>query len=288
MALAVLGEYYLRNNDIERATGHAQRALQLNREHPYIRETFANTRRAAANAALGAGQHDTARDAIMSALELFPENIPLLSDLIGIETAAGRTEEAQRIVERIRSQSGGEEQARIMHAYIQEQQGDFESATRTLQELWQGQRNAAVADRLYQLHQRAGTDATGLLTDWAQRYPRDPRPVTYLALAAQVDGRQQEAIRYYQQAIELAPNNALILNNLAWLYHEVGDDRAAELARRAVELAPNNPAILDTYGWVLVNTGSVHDGIRYLEQAAALAPEAEDIRKHLEHARTLL
>jgi len=59
-----------------------------------------------------------------------------------------------------------------------------------------------------------------------------------------------------------------------------------ETAKRAYELAPASPPILDTYGWILVEKGQVAEGIKYLEQAAKLSPNAQDIQEHLREAKS--
>ena len=45
-----------------------------------------------------------------------------------------------------------------------------------------------------------------------------------------------------------APDNPLVLNNLAWVAHELKQPNALEYAERANEMAPDNPAIMDTLG----------------------------------------
>src|SRR5690606_28435531 len=114
--------------------------------------------------------------------------------------------------------------------------------------------------------------------------PQSARPVLIKAVNAQVAGDATTAMKWYQQTIELAPGNATALNNLAWIYYEQKDSRALELAKRAHELAPASPPILDTYGWILVEQGQVAEGIKYLQQAAKLAPDAQDIKTHLQEA----
>ena len=47
-------------------------------------------------------------------------------------------------------------------------------------------------------------------------------------------------------------DSASVLNNLAWVYSELGDDKALKIAKEAHALQPNDPAINDTVGWILV------------------------------------
>jgi tetratricopeptide (TPR) repeat protein len=57
----------------------------------------------------------------------------------------------------------------------------------------------------------------------------------------------------FDKALELNPNNAILLNNYSHLLATRGErlDRAKEMAARCNELRPNNPNYQETYGWVL-------------------------------------
>ena len=79
----------------------------------------------------------------------------------------------------------------------------------------------------------------------------------------------------------MAPNNVVALNNLAWIYHENGDDRAIELARRAYELSRDNGAVADTYGWILFKAGETKKSLPILEKALELKPDSQEIAMHL-------
>src|SRR5690606_35348089 len=80
------------------------------------------------------------------------------------------------------------------------------------------------------------------------------------------------------------PQNILALNNLAWLYHQNGDKRAMDLARKAYELKPDNAAIADTYGWILFQAGKQSESVKVLEKAHQLAPNSYEIGMHLVEA----
>ena len=58
--------------------------------------------------------------------------------------------------------------------------------------------------------------------------------------------------QWFERMLGAQNANPVVLNNLAWLYHEAEDARALPTARRAYELAPEQPEIMDTYGWILL------------------------------------
>lgn len=76
-------------------------------------------------------------------------------------------------------------------------------------------------------------------------------------------GRLEEAVACYRQAIEADPDLAIAWNGLSMALQRSGDLEAAiEAARRLVELEPDDPLS--------------HTNLSILYQAAGRIPEAED------------
>jgi putative PEP-CTERM system TPR-repeat lipoprotein len=118
------------------------------------------------------------------------------------------------------------------------------------------------------------------LARWVAERPEDARARTLLAEAYQLTGRSELAIEQYERLAANPAAGFAVLNNLAWLYYERGDDRAEATARRAYDLAADNPAVADTYGWILAENGKVAQGLEALTKAAKQAPADPDIKFH--------
>jgi putative PEP-CTERM system TPR-repeat lipoprotein len=118
------------------------------------------------------------------------------------------------------------------------------------------------------------------LEGWLEKRPGDLAARMVLAEAYSSAGQRALAIKQYEQAVQGERPNAMALNNLAWLYHEAGDARAAETAKRAYTAAPKSAPIADTYGWILVQSGKVPEGLAILEKAVADSRSQPDIRYH--------
>lgn len=127
--------------------------------------------------------------------------------------------------------------------------------------------------------------ASRVLTDWLAARPEDARARVILAGLQLQTGDFESAIENYELIEASHPGNAVVLNNLAWLYGETDNLAALPTARRAVEAAPGNAAIMDTLGWLLVQRGELQEGIEILEEAASLDPENKDVQEHLAEAR---
>ena len=114
--------------------------------------------------------------------------------------------------------------------------------------------------------------------------PADDTARASLASALLVDGQIEPSITQYEILLQQGFDNAMVLNNLAWLYERSGRPGAVELAERAVAQAPQNAQIIDTLGWILVRQGQKDRGIEYLQAAVELAPDSAEIRAHLDEA----
>jgi Flp pilus assembly protein TadD len=124
-----------------------------------------------------------------------------------------------------------------------------------------------------------------------------PQVLVWLAVVHLNAGRPEEAVRLNREALQLAPNNDMIINNLAYsitLLPELKAEQlkeALELASRAVDIArttkTTSPVLgvyLDTLGWVYHRMGRYKDALTVLQEAARLMPGHDEISFHL--ART--
>ena len=70
-------------------------------------------------------------------------------------------------------------------------------------------------------------------------------------------GDRREAYRYYDEALEVDPDCAPVLNNYAYYLSEEGRSlrKALKMSRRTIELEPDNATYLDTCGWILYLLG---------------------------------
>jgi spermidine synthase len=90
------------------------------------------------------------------------------------------------------------------------------------------------------------------------------------------------ALRSYEKAHELMPDDLDVANTLAWLYAEQGEklDRALELARLTTE-REQNANYFDTLGWVYFTMEDFESARASLEQALSLDPQNAESMYHL-------
>ncbi len=92
-----------------------------------------------------------------------------------------------------------------------------------------------------------------------------------------------EAEADFLKAIELKPDQPLVLNYLGYSWVEQGRniERAYAMLKRAVDLRPNDGYIVDSLGWVLYRLQRFPEAVVQLEQAIELQPEDPVINDHL-------
>ncbi len=94
--------------------------------------------------------------------------------------------------------------------------------------------------------------------------PKDTGATMQLALYADMTRHDQEATELYERLLDLDPENAIMLNNLAYKLVEQGANPllALDYAERAHKLRPDNADIQDTLGYVQLKNGKVDSAIQ--------------------------
>ncbi len=115
--------------------------------------------------------------------------------------------------------------------------------------------------------------------------PGDPRPWHFLGVLLGQTHRPDEAERALTKAIELAPDDAEALTNLANVVRSQGRYRdSAELCRRAIALNPSLAAAYVNLSAAVRMTLGIEEAISAAEEAIRLAPGLDQGHCNLGHA----
>lgn len=305
----------LQSNDAKAALAAAQAASAAIPENPQIVEALGRAQLAAgetqqavstysklaallpqspaplvllARAQAAAKDYDAAAQTLRKALALQPTQMDALQGLLAVQIAAGKPEEALAEARALQKARPKDPAGFVLEGEVHLAQKKTSEAIVAYSEALKRQAAPAIAVRLHRLLAAANRapEADALAARWLKEHPKDAVMRLHLAERDLARKDYKAAARGYRELLALQPDNALVLNNLAWALAQQNDPAALGYAEKAYALAPNSPAIADTLGWMLVERGDAKRGTEILAQAARAAPNAAEIRLH--YAKALL
>lgn len=97
----------------------------------------------------------------------------------------------------------------------------------------------------------------------------------------------QKSDKAYEEALEVDPNNSLILNNYSYYLalRKENLDRAEKMSALLIKNNPTNASFLDTYAWVLFMKGNYKEAKKVMEKAIA---GGDATATHFEHFGDIL
>ncbi|MGQ9861333.1 MAG: XrtA/PEP-CTERM system TPR-repeat protein PrsT [Thiobacillaceae bacterium] len=221
------------------------------------------------------------------ALALAPDLAQAIGAKATLLADSGRAGEGLRLATELQSKQPKSPAGFIAEAEILAKAGRHAEAGDVFVKAAELARDNRLALRAHESYVRAGLTQRSMawLERWLAANPDDYPVRQNLALTQIRAGKLKEAAGHYEQLLKALPRNAVVANNLAWLYSELKDPRALQIAEQAHKLAPDNPATLDTLGWILVQRGEARRALQYLGKAHSLAPDAPEIHYHLAAAQ---
>lgn len=241
-------------------------------------------RLALAQALVGAGERDTATAQLEQALELEPQNVRARLALARLVNAEGDPERARGILAEL---DGAADNPRVLELRgdIAATEEEFADAVDAYRAAFGQEPTSERAVKLAVVQRRAGNpDYRSTLESWLAEHPGDV--TARLAMAdANLAAQDYDAAReHYRRILQTAPDNVVVLNNLAWLLWNDGEAKAAvPHIEKALELAPESPQVLDTAGVIFLAAGDVQRAVNLLTAAAEKSADAS-IGYHLAQA----
>jgi tetratricopeptide (TPR) repeat protein len=234
----------------------AAQALLLARYAAYVAPELADTKLLVGRVLLEQGNAAGALDALKS--------VPKEST----QSWTGRLLEAQALRQLDRT----DDAARLLRAMAAEQPERIDALV-GLGDLYRQAEDFAKAEAAYgDAIARIGTPRP---RDWRLFYAR--------GTALERLKRWPEAEAVLKQALELQPEQPLVLNYLgySWVDQSLNLDEAKRMLNRAVELKPDDGFIVDSLGWAYYRLGEYANAVQQLERAAELEPGDPVINDHL-------
>ncbi len=239
-----------------------------------------------ASAQYATKQVDAPIQALRKALSLNPDLLDAHRDIVAVQIAAGRPDEAIRESRAVQKSHPKSAAGFALEGEVLASQKKYSEAAAAYAEGLRRQSEPQLAIKQYQLLIAAGkaADAGKVADRWLRDHPKDGEFRFYLANELAQGKNYPAAATRFKELLAQQPDNLALLNNTAWVLAEAKDPAALKYAERAFQQAPTMPEVLDTYGWLLVQSGDSKRGLDLLRQAASQSPGASDIRLRLGRA----
>lgn len=90
-------------------------------------------------------------------------------------------------------------------------------------------------------------------------------------------------IFYYNKALEIDPDNALVNNNYAYTLSQNNQrlEDALKMSKISLKKEPNSAIYLDTYGWILFKMGKNEEALDYVREAVEKGGVSAEVYEHL-------
>ncbi len=271
-----LGTAQLAAGNANQAIDTFQRIVKEQPQNPLALMRLADSQAAAGDAS---GAIVSARKAVAVQPDFGPAWVSLTKLLLANQRGSEAIAEARRLQKERPKEAVGY----LLEGEIQASQQHWTEAAAAYRLAYARRPQPLMASRVYFALTRDNklAEAAAFAAQWNRDNPKD---VTVRAIAAQQAQQRHDlagALAGYRAALEIEPNNFVLLNNLAGLLSDMNDPAAREYAERAYRVAPFNPSVMDTLGSVLVAGGDPMRGVQLLQMAVNLTPRDPEVRLHL-------
>ena len=227
-----------------------------------------------------------ARKTLDKALELAPDDLRILSQMIDMDLREKKFDAALARVHAQMAKLPGSAPAQFMEARVYSAQGNWEKAEASLLKTLELDPNFSRAyDLLISTYVSADklSPALGQLEGLLAKTPDSPRALVMSGMIHEKQKDFAKAGASYEKLLGTAPEFIPALNNLAVLNAErLGQmDKAFDLARKARALKPEDPNVADTLGWILYKRGEYQQALALIQESVGRLPGDPELQFHL-------
>lgn len=228
------------------------------------------------------GNREAALKALDQALRLEPKFLEASLLKAVVLADAGRVDEALKLARALQAQQPQSPAGLLAEAEVQMRARKPVEAAQAYAKAARVSKRGDLLTRAQQAYAAAGQAKAGedLLRQWLATTPGDAPVRHQLASALMRGGDLKGAAEHYATLAQANPKDLVALNNLAWLYGELNDPRAAKVGEQAYRLSPDSAAALDTLGWILARGGDPKRAVELLQKAHQRAPDQPEIHWH--------
>ena len=238
---------------------------------------------------LAEGKFKDAEDAFRRAYQLNPANSRGLMGIVETLMAQKKNDEALKVLQTESDKAPNRTDLLLAYGNTAVRAGKYDLGIQTFNRLLgqteKGSKQGDIYLRLGETYRRKGdpNGAIQVLQKARETLPDNIVVLSTLGLVLDTASRKPEARQVYEATLKLDPNNAVVLNNLAFLMAETGGDLddALTKAQRAKQLLPNLYEISDTLGWIYLKKNLPDNAIDIFKNLVAKEANHSTYHYHL-------
>lgn len=274
--LMAQGRAYLAGNDPQQAVTIFNRLATLQPKSPQPHLGMAD-------AALLRKDRAAAARSLKKALELEPRLLQARRGLVAIALAEKQPAQALELARAVQKDLPAEAVGHVLEGDVEIHRQNHKAALAAYQAGLPKHNPQEAATRAHATMIAMGQAAAAeqFATRWIREHPADALFPFYLADRALAVKDYAGAEARYREVVKLQPNNALAINNVAWLMVQQNKAGALAFAEQANQLMPGRPPLMDTLAAALVAEKQLAKAIEVQKQAVERAPEDGGLRLNL-------
>jgi cellulose synthase operon protein C len=223
---------------------------------------------------LAAGDLPLAKRSFRRTLELRPGLVEAQRGLAQIALREGQPQEALNIARAMQRADPRQAAGYVLEADIE---AGRQRPDASLGALRKGLEAAPSIELVVRLHRglvatQRSAEAERLAANWIRERPRDVEFLSYLGDSAMGAKDWSQAEQHYRKILEINPDRALVMNNVAWLMLQRGASGALPVAERANQLLPGHPALMNTLAMALAADGQVARALEVQQRSLEVVP----------------
>ena len=239
---------------------------------------------------LADNKYKEAGDAFRRSYELNPADSRGLMGMVETELAQNHSDKAMQLLQTEAAKAPNRMDLVLNMGNVAIRAGQYDLAVSYFQKVAASLPKGSKAQgdlfsRIGEAYRRKGdlTNAIAALQKAREILPENGVVLSTLALVLEAAQRWPEARQVYEVVLKLDPNNAVALNNLAYLLTEHGGDLddALTKAQRAKQLLPDLTEVSDTLGWIYLKKNLTDNAIDIFKDLVTKVPSSAVFRYHL-------
>jgi tetratricopeptide (TPR) repeat protein len=238
-------------------------------------------------------RRDEARHAFNHALEVAPDYLPAVEQLVNLDLAEKQYPAALQRVQSRLEKNPGLAGLHLLLARIFLAQNDTKQAEASLLKVIELQPDSPTTYFMLAQLYASSNQSQKALANLEVGLAKNPNDVQALMLMGVIYDQQKNytsARETYEKLLAIDQNFSSAINNLAYLYSEHFDEleKAYEMTQKAWERLPPEPHLEDTLGWILFKKHQYPRALILLDESASQLPASAEVEFHLGMAHYMM